>query len=88
MKTPKKVRRMYFTQSCSDVTLTQHIKLMENTTKANGSLIRKHIKEHEPELYESLALDFPNPYEHQCRKKDNLFVYMHSAIEYFFRYEA
>lgn len=60
---------------------------MANTTKANGKVIRNLIKEHLPYLYESLALEFYNPYEYKCVKKDGLLVYVHSGIEYFLKYE-
>ncbi len=71
--------------SCSGITIKEHEKLMNGTTKANGSKIRKLIKKHLPDLAEDLGLNFYNPYESQSRKKDGLFIYVHSAIEYFLK---
>jgi len=60
---------------------------MDGTTKANGLAIRRLIKKHLPYLYDALALDFFNPYEGSCVKKEGLLVYKHSGIEYFLKYE-
>lgn len=77
---------MSLDNTCENISMNTFNKYMEGTTKANGSLIRKHIKEHLPELYNALCLDFYNPYEENSRKKKGLFVYVHSAIEYFIRF--
>lgn len=59
---------------------------MEGTTKADGEQIRRLIKLHMPELYHDLLLEFYNPYEAKCVKKEGLLVYVHSSIEYFLKY--
>lgn len=87
MKTPRKVISLKIHASCTGVTMREHDKLMANTTKANGKVIRMLIKEHLPELYHSLALDYFNPYESNCVKKPGLLVYVHSSIEYFLKYD-
>lgn len=87
MKTPTKVSKAYLVADCSSVNITEWDSFMAGTTKANGRAIRGIIKEHIPSLYYSLGLDFPNPYENQCVKKDGLLVYVHSSIEYFIRYK-
>jgi hypothetical protein len=76
---------IYFYTDCTSINITKHEKLMSNSTKANGKKIRKLIKENCPDLAESLGLNFPNPYEHKSRKKEGLLIYVHSAIEYFFK---
>lgn len=83
MKTPKHINSLTPIATCVGISIDEWDKYMEGTTKANGALIRKHIKEHLPELYESLGLNFYNPYECKCVKKKGLFVYVHSMIEYF-----
>lgn len=87
MKTPKEVNKLQLHATCVNCGVYQWEKLMENTTKANGERIRLLIKKHLPELYDSLALNFYNPYESKCVKKPGLLVYVHSAIEYFLIYE-
>lgn len=76
---------IYFYADCTSITITQHEKFMENSTKANGKKIRQLIKNNCPDLYENLGLDFPNPYEHKSRKKDGMLIYVHSSIEYFLK---
>lgn len=87
MKTPDKVNSLICIATCVGITQTEWNKFMNKTVKANGTKIRKLIKEHLPDLYESLCLDFPNPFEHKCVKKQNLLVYVHSGIEYFLKFE-
>jgi len=85
MKTPDKVKSIEYIASCPGTTLREWNALMANTTKANGSKIRKLIKERFPDLYYDLALNFPNPYEYKSVKKKGLLVYNHSGIEFFFK---
>ena len=70
---------------CSAISLDQWENLMTGAKKANGSKIRKLIKLQLPELYESLALDFRNPYEASSQRTATHFIYVSSAIEYFLR---
>lgn len=86
MKTPTIVNGAHLVADCSQVTERQWDRMMSNTTKANGPSIKKIIKDHIPELFDYLALDFFNPYEHQCVKKKGLLVYVHSGVEYFIKY--
>jgi hypothetical protein len=71
--------------NCTSINIKEHEKLMSNSTKANGKKIRQLIKKNCPELTDQLTLNFPNPYEHQSRKKEGMLIYVHSAIEYFFK---
>lgn len=87
MKTPKRINSLDLIADCTSIGLNKWNALMEGTTKASGETIRKHIRDHAPELYEGLCLDFPNPYESQSVKKKGLLVYVHSGIEYFLKYE-
>ena len=86
MKTPKKINGLELLACCCDINISKWNKYMNNTTKANCSIIEKHIKEYLPELYDSLGLKFYNPYRYQSYKKEALFIYTHSAIEYFIKY--
>lgn len=87
MNTPKQVNTLKCIGTCMNTPIRKWESYMANTTKANGKQIRRLIKKHLPYLYESLALEFYNPYEHKCVKKEGLLVYVHSGIEYFLKYE-
>lgn len=87
MKTPNTVSSLTLLTDASQISMRQLEKYMEGTTKANGRLIRKHIKEHLPALYADLALNFYNPYEQSCVKKEGLLVYVHSSTEYFLKFK-
>ena len=68
---------------CTCININEWERLMENAVETDGQELREMIKIHEPDLYESLALDFRNPYEGQSQKTDTHYIYVHSAIEYF-----
>ena len=86
METPKIVNSLTCIATCTGITIRECDKLMENTTKANGSRIRKLIKKHLPELYKDMGLKYYNPFECRSVKKKNLLVYNYSAVEYFLQY--
>lgn len=86
MKTPKKVNRLNLIANCAGISYSRWTKYMEGTTKANGKTIRNLIKNHLPELYDELGLNFYNPYESNSVKKPGLLVYVHSSIEYFIEF--
>ena len=48
-------------------------------------LLVQRIRKELPDLYESLALQYPNPYAGQCRQTLTHYILVHSAIEYFIR---
>lgn len=86
METPKTVAYAEYIADCTCITQNQWNNYMQDTTKADGKRIRNIIKEHLPELYASLCLAFPNPFENRSVKKKGLLVYVHSGIEYFIAY--
>ena len=71
--------------TCLSVSEREWNKLMKGAKKASGLKIRAMIKRQLPDLYESLALSFRNPYEHQSQRTDTHLIYVHSGIEYFLR---
>ena len=87
MKTPKVVKELNLIATCVGITQSKWNELMNGTTKANGSMIRSLIKKHLPNLYNSLCLEYYNPYESSSVKKKGLLVYVHSGIEYFLEYK-
>ena len=85
MVTPNNVQIQYL-GCCSNIEIKEWESLMEGTKKANGRVIRDLIKKQHPEFDDVLCFNYRNPYIYQCRKKEGLLVYVHSAIEYFFTY--
>ncbi len=82
-----KISSLNIEATCCNISIKEWNKLMKNSAKANGFKIRKLIKKHIPELYESLNLDYYNPFENQCKRTKTHFIYVHSGIEYFLKFE-
>lgn len=83
----KAIKSLELEYVCTGITIKRWDYLMKNAVKANGYKIRKLIKKHLPNLYESLALKYPNPYEHQSKRTDKHLIYIHSGIEYFIKFQ-
>jgi hypothetical protein len=81
------IQSLEYVDDCMSINIRKWDEYMEGAVKANGSKIRKLIQLHIPELYASLRLDFPNPYEHQSKRTKTHFIYVHSGIEYFLKFE-
>lgn len=79
---------MLYIGNCTSISLQEWNRLMKGTKPCSGRLLRKKIIQENPSIAESLCLQFPNPFEGQCRRnpKKSIAVYVHSAIEYFFKY--
>lgn len=71
--------------NCSQISQIKHEQLYKGAKKANGKKIRMMIKKQLPDLYNYLALDFPNPFESQSVKTETHLIYIHSATDYFLR---
>lgn len=85
MKTPDKVSYIGYMGNCISLS-PEFIKSLEHVaTKANKRKVNRLVKIHFPELYESLALNFYNPYNYY--KTDKYIILVHSLIEYVFKYE-
>lgn len=80
------ISRLDYVCDCTCISIHKWNELTKNSVKANGSKIKKLIKKYLPDLYENLALNFPNPYEHQCTRTKTHFIYVHSGIEYFLKF--
>lgn len=74
---------MYLYSTCASVKDEEYNNFFKGTKTVSGAKIRKLIEKHIPELYNALGLNFRNPFERQSRVKDNLFIYVHSAVDYF-----
>ena len=55
----------------------------ESSRPLNYDWLVRRIKKYMPDLYESLGLDFYNPYEEKTRVTRTHYVLVHSSIEYF-----
>lgn len=71
--------------TCVGIGIPKWNSLMEGAVKADGSKIRRMIKEQLPELYKNLALNYHNPYESSCVRTNTHLIYVHSGIEYFLK---
>jgi len=76
---------IYLQYTCDQITISKWDELMGGAIKASGVKIRKMIKTQIPSLYKSLALNFHNPFEHQCKRTKTHLVYVHSGIEFFLK---
>jgi hypothetical protein len=56
---------------------------MKGNKPLNYEWLRRKVKKHLPELYDSLGLDYYNPYENQTRVTKTHYILVHSSIEYF-----
>jgi hypothetical protein len=81
MKTPTDVSEIYLECTCENIRINKWDKLMEGATRANHKTINRLVKEHLPDLYNSLALEYYNPYNY-FKTKTHL-ILVHSSIEYF-----
>jgi hypothetical protein len=86
MKTPKKVSSLSLECTCVDITITKHDTLMLNRSKANKRIVNQLVKTHLRWLYDSLSLDFYNPYNYYKTKTHLILV--HSEIDYFLRFQV
>lgn len=71
--------------TCESISISKWDELMAGAKKANGKKIREMIKKQFPDIYEAMGLRFPNPYESNSVKTNTHYIYVHSAVEYFFR---
>ena len=74
---------MYLECTCTQITQSKWDRLMKGARRASQRKLNSLVKKHLPDLYEALALEFPNPYDYfQTRTH---WILVHSAIEYFIR---
>ena len=76
---------MYYETNCTEVSIQKWNSLMKGARKCSYKNLCKKIKKEIPELFRSLNLEFPNPYDEQCRQTKTHYILVHSAIEYFIR---
>ena len=74
---------MYLECTCIGIGIERWNRLMEGNKPLNYEWLRRKVKKHLPELYDSLGLDYYNPYEKQTRVTKTHYILVHSSIEYF-----
>ena len=74
---------MYLECTCIGIGIERWNRLMEGNKPLNYEWLRRKVKKHLPELYDSLGLDCYNPYENQTRVTKTHYILVHSSIEYF-----
>ena len=74
---------MYLECTCIGIGIERWNRLMEGNKPLNYEWLRRKVKKHLPELYDSLGLDYYNPYENQTRVTKTHYILVHSSIEYF-----
>lgn len=76
---------MKYECNCTDISLSEWKKKMKGLKPISYKKLVELIKKNVPQLYEELALDYPNPYQNQCGENQDYYVLVHSAIEYFIK---
>ena len=74
---------MYLKCTCIGIGIERWNRLMKGNKPLNYEWLRRKVKKHLPELYDSLGLDYYNPYEKQTRVTKTHYILVHSSIEYF-----
>lgn len=74
---------MYLETNCTQTHNGDWERLMKGARKCNYKRLVARIKKEIPELYESLCLNFYNPWEDDCQQTKTHYILVHSAIEYF-----
>ena len=76
---------MYLECTCSDIDINRWNELMKGARKCSYKRLVARIKRELPDLYDSLMLDYYNPYEGQCKQTKTHYILVSSMIEYFIR---
>jgi len=71
-----------FETDCTSVSLTRWEELMKGATQADKNIVNKLIQKNTDGEFENF-INFHNPYDHYKTKTHIIFV--HSAIEHFFK---
>lgn len=74
---------MYLETTCVNCGIEKWNELMKGARKCSYKRLVAKIKKELPDLYESLCLNFYNPYEEQCQQTKTHYILVSSAIEYF-----
>jgi hypothetical protein len=76
---------MYLECRCCDISADKWDALMRGSKPINYDWLKNKVKKHLPQLYETLLLDYYNPYGWQSRVTKTHYILVSSAIEYFIK---
>ena len=76
---------MVYECCCADLSLDQWKERMKGIKPISYKWLVAKVKKHLPQLYESLMLDFYNPYENKCGVTKEYYILCHSSREYFIK---
>ena len=71
--------------TCIGIGIDRWNQLMKGNKPLNYEWLRRKVKKHLPELYDSLGLDYYNPYENHTSVTRTHYILVHSSIEYFIK---
>lgn len=74
---------MYYDTNCTCITIDEWYRLMKGARKCSYKRLVGRIRKELPSLYQSLALQYYNPFAEQCRQTKTHFILVHSGVEYF-----
>ena len=74
---------MYLECTCQNISYSQWEILMKDAKPINYNWLKHKIKKHLPNLYDTLCLDYYNPWENEAYRTKTHYILVHSAIEYF-----
>lgn len=78
---------MYLESTCVGIGIDRWNELMKGARKCSYKRLVARIKKEIPDLYESLSLNFYNPWEDQCQQTKTHYILVWSGIEYFINKE-
>ena len=65
---------MTYETNCTLLTMQEWLCLMRRSRRCSYRLLVNRIKKELPHVYDSLALQFPNPYADRCRQTDTHYI--------------
>lgn len=71
--------------SCQDISLDRYKQMMSGAVPMDYAELKTIVKRECPNLYETLCLDYPNPYASEAKETPSHWILCHSMIEYFIR---
>ncbi len=69
---------MIYETNCNQLSIDEWTMLMKHARSCSYRLLVQRIRKELPDLYESLALQYPNPYAGQCRQTLTHYILVHS----------